>query len=282
MRAASLADGRLHLQHGPIDLVVAAWGAEGEVAAAYRQAVAAFEGLLEELVAELPVLRRPVGSDTAMPAGPVARRMVAAVLPHRCVYITPMAAVAGAVADEVLARLLAGRDIARAYVNDGGDIAIHLGPGESLRIGVVADLDAPAVEGMAVLTHDMPVRGVATSGRGGRSFSRGIADAVTVLALDAAGADACATLVANAVSIDSPKVTQRPARLLDPDSDLGDIPVTVAVAPLDGAEVAAALAAGAAEAERLRGAGHLAAAMLSLCGAVRLVGSPAGVLGRRA
>ncbi len=37
-----------------------------------------------------------------------------------------MAAVAGAVADHILAAMIAGRRLAKAYVNDGGDIALHL------------------------------------------------------------------------------------------------------------------------------------------------------------
>ena len=85
------------------------------------------------------------------------------------------------------------------------------------------------------------MRGIATSGQGGRSFSLGIADAVTVLARRAADADAAATMIANAVDLDHPAIQRRPAVRLDPDSDLGDLPVTVAVGDLSRSEVAAAL-----------------------------------------
>ena len=127
-----------------------------------------------------------------------------------------MAAVAGAVADEMLQAMLAGRTLDKAYVNNGGDIAIHLAPGHSLRAGIFAQ----ALDGAVTLTHDRPVRGIATSGRGGRSFSLGIADSATVLAATAAAADAAATLIANAVNVDHPSIERRPARDLDPDSDL--------------------------------------------------------------
>jgi ApbE superfamily uncharacterized protein (UPF0280 family) len=192
---------RLHLQHGPVDVVLQAWGEPAEVRTAHRQAAAAFDGLLEALVAELPLLRRPVTDETPEPAGPVARRMVRAVRPHRRLFVTPMAAVAGAVADHLLAAAVAGCELSRAYVNDGGDIALHLTPETSLTLGMVADVEHPRLDGTLLVRAADPVRGVATSGRGGRSLSLGIADAVTVLARDAAAADAAATLVANAVDL---------------------------------------------------------------------------------
>jgi uncharacterized protein len=271
---------RLHLHHGPVDVVIEAWGGRDEVAAAYRQAAAAFEGLLDGLVAELPLLRRPVGAVRPEPTGPVARRMVDAVWPHRGVFVTPMAAVAGAVADHLLAAMVQGRWLARAYANDGGDVALHLAPGQALTLGMVADVDQPRLDGTLRVADADPVRGVATSGRGGRSFSRGIADAVTVLARTAAEADAAATLIANAVDLPGhPAVARRPALELDPDSDLGRLEVTVGVGGLGPAEVAAALDAGAAEAERMRSEGLIVAAGLWLRGRFQSVG-PLPALGR--
>ncbi len=282
-RAALLADGRrLHLQHGPIDLVIGADGDGPEVASAYRQAVACFEGLLARLVEELDVLRRPIGASVPLVRGPVARRMVEAVRPHAGVYVTPMAAVAGAVAEEVLAALVAGRRLGRAYVNNRGDIALHLAPGTRYEIGVVGRIEAPAIDGIASVDAETPVRGIATSGRAGRSLSLGIADSVSVLASGAAPADAAATLIANAVDIDHPAVSRRPARAIDPDTDLGDLPVTVAVDALSGDDVDRALAAGATVAERMREAGLIEAAHLGLFGRHRVVGGVPGVEARRA
>jgi ApbE superfamily uncharacterized protein (UPF0280 family) len=273
--AVLLPDGRrLHLQHGPIDLIVEAWGEAREVAAGYRQAATAFADVLPGLVKELPLLRAPVPQDAGH--GPVARRMQAACAPHAEQFITPMAAVAGAVADHVLAAMLAGRDLAKAYVNDGGDIAFHLMPGQKLTCGVVGNLRAPALDGTVTLTADMPVRGVATSGAaakgsGGRSFSFGIADAVTVLAVNAAAADAAATMIANAVDLPGHRAIRRvPASEIDPDSDLGDRPVTLNVGKLTQPEIVAALAAGAAKAEALREAGLIFGAVLLLRGHHRI------------
>lgn len=258
--AARLADGRLHLQHGPIDLIIEAFGASGEVERAYAQATERFGDILPTLVGELPLLRRPLGEAYPLLQGPVARRMAEATWPHRAVYITPMAAVAGAVADEMLQALIRGRTLDKAYVNDGGDIAIHLTSGHELRAGIFAQ----GLDGVARLTAARPVRGIATSGRGGRSFSLGIADSVTVLATTAAAADAAATLIANAVNVDHPAVERRSARDLDPDSDLGDLPVTVAVGGLPLEAVAEALDRGVAEARRLRRCGLIDSAALLL------------------
>ena len=177
-----------------------------------------------------------------------------------------MAAVAGAVADEMLQAMLHRRALDKAYVNDGGDIAIHLAPGHELRAGIFAR----GLDGMARLTAEQPMRGIATSGRGGRFFSLGIADTATVLAATAAAADAAATLIANAVNIDHPAIERRPARELDPDSDLGDLPVTVAVGSLPPEAVSEALDRGVAEARRLRRAGLIDSAALSLRGDWRI------------
>jgi len=268
---ARLSDGRLHLNHGPIDLIIEALGERAEIEAAYGQAWIRFPSILPELTDELAVLRRPVGQAMPELAGPVARRMAEAVWPFRGRFITPMAAVAGAVAEEMLAALIAGRRLAKAYVNDGGDIALHLGPGEHFTAGIVAELEAPAITGHAEIAASDPVRGIATSGRGGRSFSLGIADAVTVLAQGAAAADAAATMIANAVDLDHPAIARRPATSLDPDSDLGDLPVTVAVGALSPGEVATALDAGRERAMEYARAGLILAAMLQLRGERRFV-----------
>jgi len=261
-----MTDGRLHLLQGPIDVLIEAWGEAAEVEAAYRQAGARFETILEELVAELPRLRAPVGATYPLLRGPVARRMAAAAWPHRDVFITPMAAVAGAVADELMAALLAGRRLAKACVNDGGDIALHLAPGEALRAAIVDDIANPALDAAVRIPAALPVRGIATSGWRGRSQSLGIADAVTVLAANAAEADAAATMIANAVDVEHPAIRRLPARQVKEDSDLGDLPVTVEVGALPREAAAAALRNGAARAEALRSRGLIHAAYLSLQG----------------
>jgi len=282
IQAALMPDGRrLHLQHGPIDLVIEAWGAPDEIMSAYRQAMVAFQTVLPGLVAELPLLRRPLPVIGALPQAEdaIARNMIAACAPYRHGFITPMAAVAGAVADHILAALRRDRMLAKAYVNNGGDIAFWIGSGAQLDCGLVTDLLSPRVTGIFHLTPEMAIGGIATSGapgkgRGGRSFSLGIADAVTVLAVDAATADAAVTIVGNAVDLpDHPAIGRTPADSIDPDSDLGDRLVTVSVPALGASEVAAALERGRSQAEELCASGMIAAAVLALQGEIRLSGS---------
>lgn len=269
-----LSGDRLHLSHGPIDIVLKAWGTRAAEQAANAAAWARFKSILPELCDELPALRTPIDADPHV-EGPVARRMVAACRPFADMFVTPMAAVAGAVADEVLASMLAAAPLARAFVNDGGDIAVHVGDGEMLEIGVAGAFphgEIPVVNGSLRLECNDRIGGIATSGARGRSFSLGIADAVTTLARDAATADVAATLVANAVDVASPAIERRRACDLDPDSDLGARLVTVAVGPLSAAEIDAALACGHACAERYGRKGLIRGAALMLAGRSRVSG----------
>jgi len=272
-----LPDGRrLHLNDGPMDLIVEAFGAMREVEAAYRAASARFVTVLDELCGELSYLRRACSPEAAWPQGAVARRMTAAVMPYAAEYfITPMAAVAGAVAEEIQAAMVAAAELSSAYVNDGGDIALHLATGEKFVVGMVERPDQPSLLGTTTVHAADPVRGIATSGWRGRSYSLGIADAVTVLADRAAAADAAATIIANAVDLRGhPAIVRVPARELAPDTDLGDRPVTQAVGELTVQDVNQALEAGARTAELLLRMGLIRSAALSLQGETRVVGSP--------
>ena len=257
-----LRDGRLHLHHGPIDLILHAWGEAKAVQASYDQASHRFEYLLDELVAELPSLR----AQNAALYGPVARQMANAVAPFRPAFITPMAAVAGAVADAVLG-VMAIPGIQRAYVNNGGDIAVYLTPGTSLTsaIGTFAHR-------FSIHSKD-PVRGIATSGWGGRSLSLGIADAVTVLARTSSMADAAATMIANAVNLPGhPSIRRVPACDVQAESDLGGRLVTIDVGPLSDHDVSTALDRGLAAAQTFRASGLIESAALFLNSDMRVLG----------
>lgn len=270
-----LADGRrLHLQDGPIDLVVQAFGADAQVERAYRAAVETFTGLLDTLCDELPELRAQADASGTRLRGRVARRMHAAVAPFAANhFITQMAAVAGAVAEEILGAMVEAADLDRAYVNNGGDIALHLAPGQRFNVGLVDNPDTPSLIGTTVIEATQRSRGIATSGRHGRSFSLGIADAVTILAATAAQADAAATIVANAVDLPGhPAVIRVPACELQPDNDLGDRLVTRDVARLSWSDVDHALDPGVAMAERLVARGLIDGAALRLQGESRSVG----------
>jgi hypothetical protein len=280
---AALDKDRWHFSHGPIDIVAEAYGDPYAVAAAHDAAWARFVHVLDELVRELPLLRLP-SSDGTRPSGAVAARMWQACAAFSPMFLTPMAAVAGAVAQELIA-FYERPGIERAWINNGGDIALHLAPGQSARVGVFADLarfdwrSHAREQGGLLLTTDgqfeiragQPVRGVATSGWRGRSFSLGIADSVTVLAATAAQADAAATVIANAVDVDDPAVLRRPANQCKDDSDLGERLVTVEVPALAPAQVRRALDSGALRARALQKSGLAWAALLVCQGQFRLV-----------
>ena len=274
-----LDDGRWHFQHGPIDCIVGADGDPVAIERAIERAWARFGSVLEELVAELPLLRTDLASAcgaAVAPRGAVARRMVAACRPQAAGgrFITAMAAVAGSVAEELIGVFGDDPRIVRAYVNNGGDIALHLRPGASFDVGIVADperaLRGAAPDGRFRIDAASGVRGIATSGWRGRSFSLGIADSVTVLAATASLADAAATMIANAVDADDSCIRRLPASKVRDDSDLGDRLVTVEVPSLPASVVARALESGLAEAETQIAAGRAAAAALCLQRRVRI------------
>jgi ApbE superfamily uncharacterized protein (UPF0280 family) len=270
-----LTGGRLHLSHGPVDVVLKAFGSPAVVATAHRAAAARFPGILPELCAELPILRAPLGAAAA-PASPVATRMANACRPFADLFVTPMAAVAGAVADELLAVMRHAAPISRAFVNDGGDIAVFCGPAEHLDVAIAGEFafrSNPACNGSIRISHGDGIGGIATSGARGRSFSLGIADSVTVLAADAATADVAATLIANGVDCTGAPVSRRPACELDPDSDLGERLVTVDVGPLSEMQIDAALEAGLVRARRYREAGLIIDVALMLQGKVVTMGA---------
>jgi uncharacterized protein len=278
---ALLSDGkRLHLQDGPIDLIIEANGQEAQVKAAYDAAISRFTGLLDELCAELRVLRQPADPQRSSLKGIVARRMHAAAAPFAADhFITPMAAVAGSVAEEILGVMLNVARLDRAYVNNGGDIAVHLAQGQHFSIGLIDRPDRLGVMRKMTIESNDASRGIATSGRHGRSFSLGIADAVTVLARTASQADAAATIIANAVDLPGhPAIVRCPAQDLQPDSDLGRRLVTRDVGQLSYQDIEIALEAGAASARTLLAKGLIEAAALRLHGETVIVSAE----GRRA
>ena len=266
-----MADNRLHLQHGPIDLILHVDASEEIRKRLYSTAKKRFSTVLQELVVEMDLLKQPWSADLPDPKGGIAQKMCFAVRGSDF-FVTPMAAVAGAVADEVLEAMLNEakntdpclEEIQRMYVNNGGDIAFWLNAGESFSIGVVDNPGIPELNARVSLAYESPVRGIATSGWRGRSQSLGIADAVTVLAGSAATADAAATLIANDVNVYYPGILKRPASEVKDESDLGMLPVTVDVPPLPVDQISKALKRGAQTAGNFIRTGKIEAAYLSL------------------
>ncbi len=259
---------RLHLQHGPIDLII---GADGERHAAFIKAQQRFNPILSELVNEMAALRQPFTTDTEKPAGATALRMHEAALPFHEAFLSRMICVAGAVADTVLAAMTE-ENIDRGYVNNGGDIALFLKSGQSFDTAI-ADHKGNRL-GVMSINSDDKVGGIATSGRHGRSLSFGIADAVTVLAKDAATADVAATLIANAVDVPGHgAIDRRQAIEIDPNSELGQRLVVTNCGALSDDEAITALGRGFIVAEKFKAEGRIIDAALFLQGHSMILGN---------
>jgi ApbE superfamily uncharacterized protein (UPF0280 family) len=145
--------------------------------------------------------------------------------------LTPMAAVAGTIADEV-ADFLFVRGMTKVVVENGGDISVRLQGDESVTVGIRPRLDGEEISHVIALDPSRTAWGVATSGLGGRSLTRGVASAATVVAHSASLADAAATAVANATLVADRQVVQRPAQEVDPYTDIPGLLVTVSAGPL--------------------------------------------------
>lgn len=258
---------RLHLQHGPIDLIIDVHGAYQERVLAFQQASNAFNDVLTGLVSDLHVLRQPINNVQSNPVrSSISVNLLQSAIQFKDKFVTPMAGVAGGVATHILTALTHGRALDRAWVNNGGDIALHLTQKQSVTVGVCENPHSVQMRTTTTLNYDSPVRGVATSGWRGRSLSFGIADAVTVLAADAITADIAATLIANEVRFDDvhAAVKQVPACDHVDNSDLGERLVTVAVDSLSASDKSLALMGGKRYAEQLVSAGTIQAAYIAL------------------
>lgn len=262
------AGNRLHLQHGPIDMIIDADGRHRS--ALFTAATEAGISVLATLVEELPLLRARHHSGRQF-AGPVARRMQAACHLADGRFVTPMIAVAGAVADHILAAMLTDKfanDVTKISVNNGGDVAFWIAPNTIAKAQL-----AGVAGGMMTISGPTVWRGLATSGWQGRSHSLGIADSVSVLARTAANADIAATLIANSVTVPSHRGIERvPANSLNPESDLGDRLVTIAVPPLPRDDVFAAVDGGRTVAQQMLDQEHIAGAVISLQGHTEIIG----------
>jgi ApbE superfamily uncharacterized protein (UPF0280 family) len=227
-------DNRLFLQHGPINIVIEAIGVDKKLA--YFDAKKYFETLLDELVLDLKILKKEVVLNRKF-SNKISQGMQDATEKFTPSFITPMAAVAGSIADNILKILVDSKNLEKAYVNNGGDVAFHLSQNQVMKTSLAA---IPNM--FAEIEFKDQSRGIATSGWKGKSFSRGIADSVTVLADNAAMADAAATMICNAVDIyNHPKILKKPASDIYEESDLKNLLITVEVGELTKVEIREAI-----------------------------------------
>ena len=227
-------DNRLFLNHGPIDIVLEAFGKDKPLA--YEKAKKYFSTLLNELVLDMELLKKEVVPHRNF-NNKISQSMQNATEKFYPEFITPMAAVAGSVADNILNVLVKDTKLEKAYVNNGGDVSFYLTENQTVKSSLAS---IPNI--IAEIDYKDKSRGIATSGWRGRSFSLGIADSVTVLADNAAMADAAATMIANSVNIKNhPLIIKKPAEEIYEDSDLKNLMVTVEVGDLKQSEIEDAL-----------------------------------------
>jgi len=221
--------GRILAECGPMRLVIAAWlGGIPQRELCIRAAEEAFL-LLERIARHRRLLSRryqemPDDLDNFQALKMI--RSALAVDPT----LTPMAAVAGTIADGV-ASFLSRRGMTRIIVNNGGDVAIRTAPGESVKVGIRPSLSRGDIADILTVGGERPSWGVATSGLEGRSLTRGVASAATIIAGSASLADAAATAVANASYVGDNTVIQRPAEELDEQTDIPGMAVTIKAGP---------------------------------------------------
>jgi ApbE superfamily uncharacterized protein (UPF0280 family) len=226
-----LSGGAVMVECGPMRLVIHA--GVGRVAQPHAAVRAARESVvfLERLARARPLLGRGFHDTLARVSEPLALTMIASVEAVGDHDLTPMAAVAGTIADAV-ADFLVERGQTRVIVENGGDVAVRTVDGEAVTVGIRTEVGNARPAHVVALDPGRSAWGVATSGVGGRSLTRGVVSAATVVAATASLADAAATAVANASRVADDAVARRAAEDLDPHTDIPGLSVTVSVGPL--------------------------------------------------
>jgi hypothetical protein len=226
-----LAGGAVMIECGPMRLVIDA--RIGKVAQPQQALRAADEAVrfLEGVATARPFLGRDYRGFTPQITDPLALKMVASIQAVGDEDLTPMAAVAGTIADAV-ADFLFERGMTRVLVDNGGDLAVRCCDGEPVTVGIRPHVDSKSITHALVLGPERTAWGIATSGLGGRSLTRGVLDAATVVAAGASLADAAATAVANASYVEDSAVVQAAAEAIDPRTDITGLCVTAGVGPL--------------------------------------------------
>jgi hypothetical protein len=263
---ASIDSESVLVECGPMRLVIRAWSEKQPQIKLARQAAEKSISYLERIARCRPLLSRPVPEIEDLPQDELALTMINSTRAIGDEDLTPMAAVAGTIADAVADRLFE-QGLTRVIVDNGGDIAVRMAEGEKVFVGIRPQVSSPLISHVIDLDCSRSTWGVTTSGMGGRSFTRGIASAVTVLADNASVADAAATAVANACFVEDKGILQLPAENMDPHSDLAGIHVTTEVKPLSSESIRIAVGNARDKAENLFQKGLIIGAFIALGGA---------------
>ncbi len=263
-----LADGSVLVDYGPMRMSISV-SENGKPLSQLAEEGAHFAmKVLEDLARFLPVIKKKSERLEVKGVFPdVVRKMIEATKRMEEPDLTPLAAVAGSASD-VVADLMFGKGGTKIIVDNGGDIAIRLREGEVARVGVKTEIDADQPTFVISIDSTMGIGGVATSGLGGRSFTKGIASAATILSETASFSDAAATVVGNFTNVEDANIARSLAEEIYPDTDLAGEWVTTRAGVLSQEKVEEALNRGLSKAYSICQKGLIHGALIALQGKV--------------
>lgn len=236
-----LEDGRALVDYGPVTMSISAKKlGKNNVEAAIKGAkkvIEAFDELVEYLaVAKLRIDEIDIDQFDNYPR--VLKLMIESVKSLNNDEFTPMAAVAGTMSDIARQEIFENTDVDYVVVNNGGDISFYKSKESDLfKVGVISDISNKKISHALEIKTDSNVRGIATSGFGGRSLTRGVSSAVTIIAENSRLADAAATEIANNTYIDSYNVEVCLAEEIDYDTDIKGLTVVKNIGVLSEEEI---------------------------------------------
>jgi ApbE superfamily uncharacterized protein (UPF0280 family) len=263
-----LSNGTVLVDYGPMHMFISVSENGKPLVNLAEEGARLATGVLEDLAKFLPVIKKKsleLEIEKAFPD--VIRRMIEVTKRMEEPDLTPLAAVAGTASD-VVADFLYSRGGTKIIVDNGGDIAIRLREGEVARVGIKTEIDVKHPAYLFTIDSTMGISGVATSGLGGRSFTKGIASAAVVLSDKASLADAAATVIGNFTNIEDPSITKSLAEKIYPDTDIAGEWVIIKVGKLSQQKIEEALNSGLSKAYSICQRGLIKGALIALQGKV--------------
>ncbi len=263
-----LPNGSVLLDYGPMHMFISVFENGRPIVALAQEGAHFAMKVLKDLARFLPVIKKKsVGLEAKRAFPDVVRRMIEATKKMEEPDLTPLAAVAGTASD-IVADFIFSKGGTKIIVDNGGDIAIRLQEAEVARVGVKTEIDAKQATYLVSIDSTMGIGGVATSGLGGRSFTKGIASAATVLAETSSLSDAAATIVGNFTNVEDAKIARTLAEEIYPETDLAGEWVTTRIGELSQEKVDEALRRGLSKAYSICQKGLIRGALVALQGKV--------------
>ncbi|PIV20397.1 MAG: hypothetical protein COS40_12810 [Deltaproteobacteria bacterium CG03_land_8_20_14_0_80_45_14] len=264
----TLSNGTVLVDYGPMRMFISVFEKGKPLVTLAKEGAHLAMRVLEDLAKFLPLIKRKSKELEIEDTFPeIVRRMIEATKKMEEPDLTPLAAVAGTASDMV-ADFIFGRGGTKIIVDNGGDIAIRLREGEVARVGVKMEIDAKQPTYLISIDPTMGIGGVATSGLGGRSFTKGIASAATALSQTAAFSDAAATVIGNFTNVENPNIVRSLAEKIYPDTDIAGEWVTIKVGKLSQEKIEEALNKGLLKAYSICQKGLIKGALVALQGNV--------------